>query len=405
MSSRPLLVLAVLVAAAVAASSAAAATVTVTRSAYSATVLDRGAPGAGVGDQLLFTAALVDAAGVVVGRERGFCTTVAPLRDICRESLTVPTGQVDLQGTATSPSRTLAITGGTAGFSRATGQAALAGSTWTLDVYDGPRAPKSDLVLTQTTVDSAFLDRYLPGPGEGDETYTVADVGGARAGSTESSCVTVTDGAGTAPNVPPYWAQCQQTFTFSNGTVSLEGFVDQTAYAAGEPQTVPIVGGTGAYARAEGEAVVTPSAAILRFGRQSSCTAVTVSHLEQGGQFAQVESGDGARGVGDLLTSMAFLVDEATGAAAGTSHAYFLTTEDTLGSTPLWGQASETVRLPGGTIDFGGSFNQTDFEAYVPQAFAISGGTGAYAGAEGIVVATQVLYPATFRIDVDLQCG
>lgn len=157
--------------------------------------------------------------------------------------MTVPGGQVDLQGAAASPSRTLAITGGTAAFSRATRQATLTGSTWTLDVADGPRSPKTDLVLTQTTVDSVFLDRYLPGPGEGDETYTVADVGGARAGTTESTCVTVTDGAGTAPNVPPYWTQCQQTFRSSNGSVVLKGLVDQTAFAAGEAQTVPMVGG------------------------------------------------------------------------------------------------------------------------------------------------------------------
>lgn len=405
MSSRLLLASCVVVGAVVAASDAAAATVGVSRSAYSATVFDRGAPGAGVGDQVLFSAALVDAAGVVIGAERGFCTTVAPLRDACRESLTLSAGQVDLQGIAASPSRTLAITGGTAGYSRATGQATLAGSTWTLDVSDGPRSPKADLVLIQRPVDSVFLDRYLPGPGEGDETYTVADVGGARTGTTQSSCVTVTDGGGTAPNVPPYWAQCQQTFTFSNGTVVLEGFVDQTAFAAGDPQTVPIVGGTGAYARAQGEAVLTRTSAVLQFSRQSSCTPITASRLEQGGQFAQVDSGDGARGVGDLLTSMASLADEATGAASGTTHAYFLTTEDTAGSTPYWGQASVTARLADGTIDLGGSFNQTDFEAYVPQTFVVSGGTGAYAGAEGVVVATQIVYPATFRVDVTLECG
>lgn len=71
MSIRVVLAAAVLAGAAVAASSAAAATVTVSRSAYTATVFDRGAPGPGVGDQLLFSAALVDATVAVSAASEG----------------------------------------------------------------------------------------------------------------------------------------------------------------------------------------------------------------------------------------------------------------------------------------------------------------------------------------------
>lgn len=400
--------------------------------------LDRYVPGRTVGDQTLFAAELRQTTGQSAGFDRGFCVTVdggdvpgsGPFHAECRQSLTLAAGQLDLQGHidesayANGVTQTLGVTAGTGAYRTAHGYATVrrtGAATSRLTVHldlDANLRPRT-LVLTQRVRRSHLFDRNLPGRGAGDERYVSTDVSGGRSGSAYASCLTVTDGEGAVPNAPPYQEQCQQSFVLSDGVLTLEGFFDETAFEAGQPQVLPVVGGTGSYDHAHGQATVTrtgPGTSTVVVDLDPPCRPLTRSYLEQGAQFYQVpdERDPSARGTGDLLTSTAAMTDVNDPARTGTSHAYFLTVSDAAGQAPYWAQASQTNRLvPDGAaagstardvIEMGGIFNQTDFEAFIPQIFALNGGAGAYGGAHGQVVATQVIFPATFRLDIELVC-
>lgn len=418
--------------------SAADTTLTFERTFVQRYVLDRFVPGRSAGDQQLFTAELRHPGGAVVGTDRGFCLTVSdggapnagPFRAQCRQTLQLPEGYVDLQGyfdeTAYEAGvrQVLGVTAGTAAYATAHGYATLdrTGPSSSrlvvhLDLTARPR-PQT-LTLYQTATQSYLNDRGLPGRGAGDERYLRFAVTGDRTGTNHGFCLTVTDGEAVAPNAPPYQEQCQESFVLKDGILAVEGFFDETGYQAGEPQTLAVVGGTAAYDHSHGHATFTrtgPTTSTVVIELDPPCRPLERTYLEQGVQFYQVpdDRNPMARGAGDLLTSTSALVEPDTAARLGTSHAFFLTVSDNADQPPYWAQASQSNRLvpeggpPDGAarpvIHMGGIFNQTEFEAFVPQVFSINGGTGPYAGAHGQVTVQQVLFPATFRMDVELAC-
>lgn len=400
-----------------------------TRVVVESTYFDRGAPGRSAGDLTVFAAELRDAStGVGVGLDRGYCTTVrtgagaVPSRAQCRGSLSLPDGQLDVQGSfdetafAAGTPQMLALTAGSGAYATAHGQARLvpvdaSTSRLTITADAVGVAPRTrELRLTTDAPVTTYLDRGLPGRGAGDETLSVARARGDRNGRLESACLTVTEGNGVVPASPPYLAQCQRTLAFSDGSIVIEGLLDETAYDAGASQTLPIVGGTGAYDHADGEVTFAPTpdggAAVAVDLAPSVCEPLDETHAEQGIQFAQIpdDQNPSARGSGDLLTSTAVLAEAGTDTTTGTTHAFFLTVDDAAGAAPYVAQASQTIKLPGGTIEMGGVFDQTAFEAFEPVVFVINGGTGRYAGAHGVVVARQVVFPATFELTIDLVC-
>lgn len=142
----------------------------------------------------------------------------------------------------------------------------------------------------------------------------------------------------------------------------------------------------------------------------------------------------GPRGAGNLLYFTGALYPEGGGERQGTNRGFCLTVSDNhtqvqnpegpgLGvPTPTpdrpaksIAQCQQTVQLDNGTIMIEGLFNQLAFEgdcASRPteqfcsgstETLAITGGTGAYRSAGGVVKLTQIEYPDVVRMEVRLD--
>lgn len=391
-------------------------------------LLDLGAPGLTAGDVLLFEAELKNQAGDVVGTNWGFCAVVTdggtpgigPFEEECRESLVLPSGQVDVQGLFNRTSfdslvpQILAVTGGSGDHERAHGEATFTKTgaetaQIQLAVESAVPAPAS-FAFERQIVRSTFFDRGNPGRSGGDQTLVAAELRNAAAqvvGQSHSFCITVADG--NLPGVGPFRAQCQESLSLAEGQIVVEGLLDETAYDAGSPQVLAIVGGTGAYRSAHGEVTVAKTGAStaslqVELDPPGGCTPETRTFVEQGTQFYQVSDSEPERDAGDLLTSVSSLLDPLTLDLAGETYAYFLTVADTMNAAPFIAQASQTIVLENGGIEMGGQFNQTAFEAFAPATFVINGGTGAYRKAHGTVLVQQVMLPATFQLTIDVVC-
>ena len=93
---------------------------------------DGGAPGASLGDRLIFSADLFDEQGRLVGRDGADCVVVrnepaAPPSEQqvveCMVSVELPDGQLTFQGLAQGLDNTFALTGGTGAYRTAQGEA------------------------------------------------------------------------------------------------------------------------------------------------------------------------------------------------------------------------------------------------------------------------------------------
>ncbi|MFC5805001.1 hypothetical protein [Streptomyces formicae] len=90
------------------------------------TVVDNGAPGRGIGDQIIITANLFRR-GISYGTEGAVCTRVAPDTTLCTGTFRLPLGQVTWQHLQTTRVGTppsdfdLAVTGGTGSYATARG--------------------------------------------------------------------------------------------------------------------------------------------------------------------------------------------------------------------------------------------------------------------------------------------
>ena len=93
--------------------------------------IDVGAPGPSIGDRLVFSALIFDTAGQQVGRDGAECTIVRidptqpPERQQvvqCAISVTLPDGQITVQGLAQGTENYFAITGGTGAYRKARGE-------------------------------------------------------------------------------------------------------------------------------------------------------------------------------------------------------------------------------------------------------------------------------------------
>ena len=65
-------------------------------------------------------------------------------------------------------------------------------------------------------------------------------------------------------------------------------------------------------------------------------------------------------------------------------------------------QLQQTLRLKDGNLPIQGLLDEYAFEAFKPASLAIVGGTGAYSGAQGSATTTQVVFPHTARIEIEL---
>lgn len=93
---------------------------------------DRGAPGPGVGDRLIFSADLFDHRDQKVGRDGADCVVVridrrqpAPAQQVveCMVTVQLRAGQITFQGLAQGTENHFAVTGGTGAYQRARGEA------------------------------------------------------------------------------------------------------------------------------------------------------------------------------------------------------------------------------------------------------------------------------------------
>jgi hypothetical protein len=114
-------------------------------------------------------------------------------------------------------------------------------------------------------------------------------------------------------------------------------------------------------------------------GAQDSPRTIELMSVEQG--CAAADNGRRGEGLGDLQACRGRLRDPASGAAAGRAH----WTCVYLGSTRAGSDCSAVVGLHGGTLQAAGALSHTS----ATSTWAITGGTGAYAGARGTVRLTQ----------------
>jgi hypothetical protein len=93
--------------------------------------IDLGTPGPGIGDRLVFSNPIFDTNNVEVGRDGAECTIVridltqTPDRQQivqCTISVTLPDGQITVQGLAQGTENYFAITGGTGAYRKARGE-------------------------------------------------------------------------------------------------------------------------------------------------------------------------------------------------------------------------------------------------------------------------------------------
>lgn len=124
---------------------------------------------------------------------------------------------------------------------------------------------------------------------------------------------------------------------------------------------------------------------------------------EQTTSFQYIDGGAPGRGVGDVLVYTTILIDPATGQVVGRKEGR-CTTIRVAGDGDFIARCQETIYLPGGTVYTDGSnFNQTEFEAFVPQTLNIVGGTGQYANVRGIEVLQQTRFPDQAQITLDFH--
>lgn len=95
------------------------------------TMIDNGAPGVGIGDQIIITANLFRN-GAGYGTEAAVCTRVAAQTTLCTGTFSLPRGQVSWQHHHTNPVGSppsdfdIAVTGGTGAYATARGYAHIA---------------------------------------------------------------------------------------------------------------------------------------------------------------------------------------------------------------------------------------------------------------------------------------
>lgn len=128
-----------------------------------------------------------------------------------------------------------------------------------------------------------------------------------------------------------------------------------------------------------------------------------LTFFEQTTSFRFVDGGAPGRGVGDQFFYTTILIDPATGQVVGRKEGV-CTTIRVAGDGDYIARCQETIYLPGGTVRTDGSnFNQTEFEAFVPQTLNIVGGTGQYANVRGVEILQQVRFPDQARITLDFH--
>lgn len=128
------------------------------------------------------------------------------------------------------------------------------------------------------------------------------------------------------------------------------------------------------------------------------------------------------RNAGSNLVFTADLNNTVTGETVGTSHATCLIVTDGRSefvpgpNPPFFGdvipinppeqvalaQCQQTLRLSHGDIILSGLLDEYAFEAFQPASYAIVGGTGLYSRARGSATITQVVFPHTSRIEINL---
>lgn len=130
------------------------------------------------------------------------------------------------------------------------------------------------------------------------------------------------------------------------------------------------------------------------------------------------------RSAGGNLVQTSDLIDPQTKQKVGTSHLMLYIMTDGRSkfvpsqNPPFFGDIQKTddkphnyglaswyqvVRLNDGDIIINGLLDEAAFEKFESQTAAIVGGTGAYIGAKGQVKATQVIFPHTARLEIELM--
>ncbi|MGW2558604.1 hypothetical protein ACWCXB_05010 [Streptomyces sp. NPDC001514] len=105
--------------------------ISLTSTGTGTTLVDNGAPGRGVGDQIILTANLFRR-GVGYGTEGAVCTRVGAQTSFCTGTFSLPRGQVSWQHLQTTPVGTppsdfdVAVTGGTGAYATSRGYGHIA---------------------------------------------------------------------------------------------------------------------------------------------------------------------------------------------------------------------------------------------------------------------------------------
>jgi len=121
-------------------------------------------------------------------------------------------------------------------------------------------------VPANPTVELGLMGATPIGPGRGAGSYFFTNNAvnkyntNAPLGSVHGMCWTVSHGEGApyvGPPLPgvggPFLASCDLTYVLPAGTIHVSGLLNQTALELDNPQTLPVVGGTGAYSKVAGQ--------------------------------------------------------------------------------------------------------------------------------------------------------
>jgi hypothetical protein len=133
----------------------------------------------------------------------------------------------------------------------------------------GPGAAGADargdkLKLGLTRVQQEWLDLGASGPSLGDQFVFIETLhrkGRRDVGAAGGSCMVV----GAKPPYEVMTYQCVATLRLPEGQIGLQGLLDATGPDDPQPFTLAITGGTGAYRRASGDAILTLTSYDLRF--------------------------------------------------------------------------------------------------------------------------------------------
>ncbi len=119
------------------------------------------------------------------------------------------------------------------------------------------------LKLGLTRVQSEWLDLGASGPSLGDEFVFIETLQrkGRDVGTAGGACMV----AGAKPPYEVMTYQCVATLRLRDGQIGLQGLLDATGPNDPQPFTLAITGGTGAYRRASGDAILTLTEYDLRF--------------------------------------------------------------------------------------------------------------------------------------------